>query len=99
MFIMFIRNASPYLIFHDLFIILFFMTTLCSSRSKDDLQPRKYFFLFTSYFVYMFSTLHLICVNLNITFKVELYNVKYIFLTYQYVNCRFIAEASWRIKR
>ena len=99
MFIMFIRNASPHLIFHDLVIILFSWQPFVPVDPKMIYSHDNISFLFTSYFVYMFSSFHLIFVNLNMKLKVKLYDVKYLFLTYQYVNCRFIAEASWRTKR
>ena len=37
------------------------MATLCSSRSKDDLQPRKYFF-----FIYVLFVLHVFYIPFNL---------------------------------
>ena len=54
---MFILNASPYSIFRDHFHYLIFMAIPHSSRSKDDLQPRKY--LFFSYVVFVIHTFYI----------------------------------------
>ena len=82
MYIMSIRNASPYLIFHDLFYFSIFPGNPLFQYIHEHM-----FLLFTFYLFYMLSTFNLICVNLNIILKVKLYNVIYIFLTHHYVHC------------
>ena len=73
------------------------MATLCSSRSKDDLQPRKYFF-----FIHVLFVLHVFYIPFNLCeseyyIEGEIVQCKIYFLTYHYVYCRFITETSWRI--
>ena len=69
------------------------MATLCSNRSKDDPQPRKYFF-----FIYVLFVLDVFYVPLDLC-ESEYHIEGEIVQCKIYVHCRFIAEASWRMNR